>query len=280
MGARDHLSDARSGYKKHWVVAVAPGKPNKSAALQFAVVDITFGNGIDIWYARIPTSGGKVGWLQTAQLPLSPSSSSPPPPQPGDAIKPAEVRPISGQPHYKPALGSRTESWPVAYIRGPQENPARTITARFQCLSASGASGSFKVVGKGPGSMVTDSQTVQFKNGIGSATFTLKSVPATVKRLNQASLVWSFLPFVGVRPLVATCTSEHTFYFVDAAPLTLHGGIWEKPYFELFDWSCRWADGAAGPGAGAAAIWREVLANPNPARSRASSTGATGTNPD
>ncbi len=243
--------------KSPWVVAVAPGKLNKSAALQFAVVDITFGNGIDIWYARIPTSGGNVGWLQTAPVPLSPPSGSPPPPQPGDLVTPAEVRPISGQPHYKPTAGSRTESWPVAYFRGPQENLARTVTARFQCLSPSGANGSFKVVGKGPGSMVTDSQNVQFTNGIGSATFTLKSVPTTVKRLNQASLVWTFLPSVGIKPLTAACTSEHTFYFVDAAPLTPLGGSIEKLFFELFDWSCRWADGKTGQGPVVAAIWKK-----------------------
>ncbi len=234
------------------VVAVAPGKPNKSAALQFAVVEVSFANGFDIWYARIPVSGGNVGWLQTA-----------PPPalgQPKDHITPEEVRPISRSttlqevrhelPRGELAHGVRSRAG--EWLKGP-----RTLTVKFQCLSSATANGSFKVAGSGPGSLATDSQVVQFANGVATATFTLKSVPAKVTRLNRAAITWTLRPTGGILKRAASCASEHTFYFVDADSLAPLGGKWEKPYFELYDWACRWADGKKGKAAVIAAIWKK-----------------------
>jgi hypothetical protein len=234
-------------------VAVAPGTPNKSAVRQFAVVSASFGNSLDIWYARIPVSGGKVGWLQTP-----PTTAVPRPKQPAEHVKPTEVRPPAGQPHFKQWPSAPAESWPVAYVRGPGANPKgpRTVTVQFQCTSAL-IDGSFDVSGAGPGGLATDSKSVTFSKGLGTVTFTLTSVPPKVKRLSRALLIWSFKKS-GVPEIIGKCTSAHTFYFVDAAPVSALGASeGEQAFFELYDWSCRWADGQAGATDVVGAIWKQ-----------------------
>jgi hypothetical protein len=122
---------------------------------------------------------------------------------------------------------------------------------------SSPTNGEFEVRGSGPGAMATDSQIVQFANGLGSATFTLSGVPATVTRLSRASLTWAFRPSSSAQA-TATCTSEHTFYFIDTTSLSPLGGTeGEQLFFELYDWSCRWADGKTGKGPIIAAMWTQ-----------------------
>jgi len=219
----------------------------------FRVVDVRFHNAIRIYYARIPNQGPpNEVWLQTPPPAVAAS-------QPGVHVAPAAIRPAPNQPHWVDHPGHPAESWPVAYVRGPGAGHAgpRTLRVRFQCVGHA-LNGLREVRGVTGGAMVTDVQNVNFANGDGQATFTLQNVPATVDRLSRVQFSWEFRP-QHRQHWSPKCQTEHSFFFVDAAPVAAVGDVApgqpERLYFELFNWSCGWASVRSGAANVLAAIW-------------------------
>lgn len=212
----------------------------------FRLEEIQFLNGIDIWYARIPDPAqANVAWLE---------------PRPaGDAFRhhltPAEVRPVAGNPHW--AIGPHANapvSWPVAFVRGPNVPAAgpRQIRFRIRGITPANYNGRREIKADTAGGLQTDSVVVQFNNGVATGTLTLTTVPGTVQRFSREVLRWQMRRLgEGWQPFAQ---SEHTFFFVLEAPLPPLGA--EKNYFEMFDWSCRWAQGQGAPAAVLQQVWQ------------------------
>lgn len=216
------------------------------ATRTFELEQIRFLNSIDIWYARIPDPGQpNVAWLE---------------PRPaGDTFRhhltPPEVRPSVGNPHW--ARGGHANSplsWPVAFQRGPMAAAAgpRQIEFRIRCVSPANYNGRREIKADSAGGLQTDAQVVQFNNGVATGVLTLTSVPGAVQRLPREVLRWQMRRLgEGWRQFAQ---SEHTFFFVLAAPRAPLG--LERHYFEMFDWSCRWALGQSAPATVIQQIWQ------------------------
>jgi hypothetical protein len=226
----------------------------------FRVRSVRFVNNIDIWYARVPDPAGvNVGWLETRPnnwggLPLAP----------GRVINPAQVFPPNWpHPHWERSVHPNAPlSWPVAFERDAGVVPAagaRQMWVRFECVTHPHFNGVQRMYANSldvPG-LTTNEVVVNFHHGVGYGLFTLHGCPQTVARHAGAFLrwhrrhlahhVWNFFDL-----------TRHTMFFVLTTPRVMQAAlVGERPYFELFDWSCRWANNCNTPGATVNAIWGE-----------------------
>ncbi len=233
----------------------------------FAVRELRFQHNIDIWYARIPDSAApNVGWLESRPFAY--------PGQPALAvathITPAVVFPPAGNnpagdpwPHYeRTAHANSPGSLPVAFERDSGAAPAagpRQVRVIFRCTSHAGFDGDRDIKADSAGGLTLGQQTVTFANGVGVATFTLTGCPNTVDRKVREVLRW-YVSHAGEGEWTQFDQTDHTFYFVLQNPVQALGHAGAAPeqfYFEVFDWSCRWALATNAANTTSAAIWAQ-----------------------
>lgn len=219
----------------------------------FQLEEVRFLNSIPIWYARIPDPGqANVAWLEPRPC-GSPYRQH---------LNPAEIRPspgndpATGRPHAHWARGVHAHSpysWPVAFVRGPNVPVAgpRQVEFRIRCVTPANYNGRREIKADSAGGLQTDAVVVQFQNGIATGTLTLTTVPGRVDRLSRETLRWHMRRLGEAWHVFGQ--SEHTFFFVLDRPLAPLGP--ERNYFEMFDWSCRWAQNQATPAGVLQQVW-------------------------
>ncbi|MCX6632801.1 MAG: hypothetical protein NTW28_34815 [Candidatus Solibacter sp.] len=193
---------------------------------EFRVSEITFNGVRDIHYARIPTAGS---YILT------------PPADPPATHLASQLRPAAGTPHWRRQAGLNPAaefSWPAVYGRrdasgvGPPTldatlelfpKVAGVVTARIQADS-------------GVAGVRTEEKAVTFTNGDAvGVNFAIERIPNTVKRLNGIELQWNFQG-----PAHKT---KHTLFLVDKMPRAANNLFVDEYLWEIFEWSCGWADG-------------------------------------
>jgi hypothetical protein len=219
---------------------------------QFYVQEITF-NGIrDIYYARIPTAGSFI------HLPAADA--------PADHLTPMQVRPAANTPHWRRVAGQNTApqfSWPAVYVRrGGSSAGNPTIKVKFELFPKPGDNITVKLKGTDIAStMTTDEKDVTFNNGDSQdITFAIKQMPNVVRRMDGMQFRWFF---DGWGP-----TTQHTLFMTDKRPRNADDIQGNEYIWEIFEWSCNWADGVSTKANVFAAIWGQftgmtVSANTN-----------------
>jgi hypothetical protein len=202
------------------------------------VKEIEFQGVANIYYARIPNTGSY----------LLPPGAEPP----TTHFTPAELRPSAGSPHWKkkPAKDPQAEqSWPAVYARRKASSvPAPTLKATFELYPKDGATTVRIMADGGATGLKTEEKDVPFNNGeANKVSFALKGLPKTVKRLDGVELEWRY-----DGPAHKT---KHTLFVVDKKPLAANNGFGNEYLWEIFEWSCRWADGTTGTSPVVDAIW-------------------------
>ena len=236
---------ARSGALRdteiHLRVSDAEGYGDAAALTvhEFRVRRITFSGVQDIYYARIPTAGSYI--------------LLPPADNPADHLSPVELRPAVGTPHWRRVAGGVNPaaqfSWPAVYARRDAAGVAApTLTADMELFpKVPGAVTAQIRADSGAAGVQVVEQSVTFNNGDAlGVNFTLR-VPNTVKRLDGMRLVWEFQG-----PAHET---RHTLFIVDQQPRAANNGFTDEQLWEVFEWSCGWADGVKKPKNVFNAIW-------------------------
>lgn len=221
-------------------VADAEGDADRAAftVYEFFVTEVRFQGLVDIEYARIPSSGS---YLLPAPADAVPVQKH---------LTPAERRPGAGGPHWKkkPARDPAPEfSWPAVYARtGAAGAPAPQVVASFEFYpQVVGSSIPAKIRAESGATGVNlAEQAVTITDGNAIAvTFDLRGIPSTAKRLDGIELKWFHKEPVR--------TTKHTLFVVDEKPRAANGEF----LWEIFEWSCLWADGKAGLANVFSAIW-------------------------
>ena len=154
---------------------------------------------------------------------------------------------------------------PAAYVRnGGGSDLARVL--RISATTVSGFSGTLSLKAVGPsGSNVEIGQVdIAFSGGTASnIAMQFTTLPNTVKRLNNINLQWQY-QHSSWSSFADANTSTHTFYILDAPPLSD-----VVPYIDLLDFSCNWADAQSGAANVFNRIWAEIRSqntHPDPAQ--------------
>ncbi len=205
------------------------------------VTEITFQGGMDIYYARIPSPAGSF------MLP-APGDAAPP----HKHFSPVEIRPSAGTPHWKKKAGLTADaefSWPAAYLRTGVGPATRQLKAAFEIPAPACSSAAVKIKATSDKGVTIAEKTLTFAGGKASDTFDVQNLPATVKRLDGIQFTWTFE--IDSRASAPRVT-KHTIFVVDQPPKAANhhlaggGGYENKFLWEIFEWSCKWADGVTG----------------------------------
>ncbi|MEK7408389.1 MAG: hypothetical protein AAB225_25230 [Acidobacteriota bacterium] len=213
---------------------------------RFFVSELRFKGTKEIYYARVPDSGSYI-------LP-APADAAPP----HKHFSPVELRPAAGAPYWKkkPAMDPDPEfSWPAVYVRrGAAGAPAPEVEASLELHPLAPGTVTAKIKAQSAAGVKTVEKSVTFTDGKAAAvTFPLKGLPTTVKRLDNIELKWLFDAPAHV--------TKHTLFIVDAPARAANNGLLglgsadDKYLWEIFEWSCRWANGVAGRKKVLKAIW-------------------------
>jgi hypothetical protein len=226
---RLRVADAE-GYADHAAVTVHT----------LRVQEIYFNSIRDIYYARIPNAGS---YLLTPALE-----------PPTTHIVPEDVRPAAGDPHWRRLAGATDNpefSWPAAYVRrGAANAPNPTMGVIFALFpqAANNATVRIRAQAEGGVAMNTDLQAVTFANGVSpQIQFPILQLPNTVARLDGNGPWRMRWRCDGWGPV-----TQHTLFIVDKIPRAPDGNgfLWE-----VFDWSCNWANGVTGTNTVFNQIW-------------------------
>lgn len=209
------------------------------------VSEIQFQGAKDIYYARIPAPDGSF---------LLPASEDATPVH--KLFTPIAKRPQSG-PHWRKKPGATPEpefSWPAVYIRSGGSGPSPTLKARFEFQPAN-CSGTVKVKAKSTTGIEIAEKTILFSAGQSELeSFDLQNLPGTVKRLDGIEFTWSFT----INSVIcATRRTKHTLFIVDKQPKAATYHTDSQLLWEIFEWSCKWADGVTGHQHVLDAIWAQ-----------------------
>ena len=203
---------------------------------EFFVKEIMFEGVVPISYARIPTAGSYL---------LAPAAEPA-----GTHVGPAP-RPAVGGAHWKQANSNHEAaqySWPAVFARQVGAQATNAVCAIFGLFPPMAGNVSVSVRAQGPGVSVL-AQQVTFANGQ-SVPFRFQvTVPATVGCLNGMELTWLFG--------AAARRTRHTLFITDAMPRTGHFGQAVPYFWEIFEWSCTWAQGMFGENNVRDAIWAQ-----------------------
>lgn len=137
--------------------------------------------------------------------------------------------------------------------------PAPTLEAAFELFpKVVGSSITVKIKADGGASGIkTEEQNVTFTDGDATGiSFALKGLPNTVRRLDGMELEWHF-----DGPAHKT---KHTLFILDKRPLAANNLYVDQYLWEIFEWSCRWADGVTGATNVFARIWAQFHPVKNP----------------
>lgn len=207
------------------------------------VTEVKFQSIVNIWYARIPSSGSYI-------LPATADATPP-----HKHFSPVEVRPAAGGPHWRQgsAASSPEFSWPGVYLRrGAAGAPAAQLTASFETLPP--VSVSAKIKAQTSTGIVLAEKTVSFSGGVASnVTFDIQNLPATAKKLDGIEFQWTYQ--VGSDPEKTANSTKHTLFIVDERPKPANNRYVDQYLWEIFEWSCGWADGVTGHQAVLDAVW-------------------------
>jgi hypothetical protein len=225
-------------------VADAEGSADRVAVTvnTLRVREIYFHGIRDIYYARIPTVGS---YLLT-----------PPVDAPATHIDPEAVRPAAGSPHWRRLAGATDNaeiSWPAAYVRrGGAGAPAPDMEASFDLFPQAGNNVTMRIRARAEGATPdTELQDVAFVGGVSQRIrFPLDHFPNTVARLDGNG-AWRFRWFCdGWGP-----TTQHTLFFTDRLPRRADNAGVNQYLWEIFEWSCDWANGVTGTNNVFGQIW-------------------------
>lgn len=172
---------------------------------------------------------------------------------------PVESRPASGSPHWKRKAGATQEpefSWPAVYLRTGAGGSAPQLKASFELQPSICNSATAKVKATSTAGVEIAEKTITFAGGRASDTFDLIKIPSTVKRLDGVEFTWKFEVNSSTRPARVT---KHTLFIIDKPPrkANLHPLGEDKFLWEIFEWSCKWADGVTGHKHVLDAIWSQ-----------------------
>jgi hypothetical protein len=201
------------------------------------VQEIYFHGIRNIYYARIPDFQTNVPNVPSYILPPALVAARTP-------VTPEAVRPAAGTPHWRRQGGATDNaefSWPAAYVRrGASNAPNARMEAIFELYPQAGNNVTMRIKARAEGApMDSDLQSVTFANGVSNRiAFPIQQLPDTVARLDATGgwrLRWRC---DGWGPETA-----HTLFIVDAVPRAPDGTgfLWE-----IFEWSCGWANGVTG----------------------------------
>jgi len=223
--------------------------PVTVAAPDVFVTEITFQGVKDIYYARIPTPG-PVSFLLPAPADAAPAHKH---------FKPVEIRPAAGSPHWKKKAGATPNaelSWPAAYVRTGVGAPPPRLKASFEIPSAACHSAVAKIKATSSQGVTIAEKTLTFAGGKASDTFDLQNLPSTVQRFDGIEFTWTFEIDSHA---CASRVTKHTLFVVDEVPkrANLHTKNEDKFLWEIFEWSCKWANGTTGHQDVLDAIWAQ-----------------------
>ena len=222
-------------------VTDAEGSADRAAVTvhECFVREITFNSIVPIYYARVPTAGSYI---------LPPAADAP-----AKHFTPVRRRPAVGAPHWRQSASRNPAaafSWPAVYVRrGAPGAPDPTFKVKFELFPKPGDNITTKISAEVTGTpIVTDEQDVTFNNGDSpDITFTIKKLDKTVRLLDGIEFQWKFDGF-GPR-------TKHTLFVVDKTPRAANNLYVDEHLWEIFEWSCLWADGAKKQDPVFAAIW-------------------------
>lgn len=208
---------------------------------EFYVKEVTFQGVAEIYYARIPNAGSYI--------------LTPPAAPPKKHFSPVQLRPSGGAPHWRRKTGKNPAaefSWPAVYARRKASGvPAPTLEAAFELFPKVPGSITAKVKADGGASGIRiKERDVTFTAGEAAAiSFDIQKLPNTVKRLDGMELEWDF-DGPGHK-------TKHTLFVLDTKPLAANNLGVDEYLWEIFEWSCRWADGVTGAKKVFGAIWAQ-----------------------
>jgi hypothetical protein len=215
---------------------------------KFFVTEITFRNTArDIYYARIPDAG---------DLPVAPSYLLAAPADrnvPHKHFTPAEQRPAAGSPHWLKQAGDTIApdlSWPAVYTRTGAAGapPAPQLRASFEIVPHIPGNIDTRISATSAAGPAVDVLAVTIQNGVAAnQDFTISALPATVARLDGMELRWNYLEPAHV--------TKHTLFVVDETPQPANNGYADIYLWEIFEWSCHWANGVTGHQNVLNAVW-------------------------
>ena len=215
------------------------------------VTEITFSGIADIWYARIPDSGS---YLLPSAADATPAHKH---------FSPAQIRPASSTPHWRrDATGGGAEfSWPAVYLRsGVAGAPTPQLVASFEADPR--VSLAAKIRAETADGVTLAEKTVSLRNGVATGVvFDLQNLPVTAKRFDGIEFQWTYQ--TGSDPAKRANTTRHTLFVVDRWPEKASNRYRDQYLWEVFEWSCAWADGRTGHQAIIDAVWGHF----SPARS-------------
>jgi hypothetical protein len=230
-------------------VADAEGWADRAALTigKFFVTEVFFDQtAADIYYARIPDPADVP---TPSYLLADPADRN----VPHKHFTPGEMRPIAGGWHWKKDAGDTIApeySWPAVFHRHGAAGapvPGPTLFASFEIIPH--IPGDIDLyLGAVSADVKTQLTLHQIQNGVAvNKGFYIDQIPNTVARLDGFQLQWFYPEFAHV--------TEHTLFFVDETPKPANNGYGNQYLWEVFEWSCHWADGQTGKSNVLVAIW-------------------------
>jgi hypothetical protein len=143
-------------------------------------------------------------------------------------------------------------SWPAVYIRrNAPGDQTRDLSASFELFPQVAGVITEKVKADGGATGITiKAEDVTFTDGVSPyVLFEIENLPATVKYLDGMELEWGYDG--------PSHRTRHTLFVVDKLPERANNGYSNEYLWEIFEWSCRWADGVTGANNVFARIWSQ-----------------------
>jgi len=224
-------------------------QPCPCATPDVFVSEVIFLSIKEIYYARIPDPGGG-SFLLPAPTDATPIHKH---------FTPVESRPMSGTSHWRKKPGATQDpefSWPAVYLRSGAGGSTPQLKASFELQPSICTSATAKVKATSTAGVEIAEKTITFAGGRASDTFDLINIPSTVRRLDGIEFTWTFEVNSSARPSRVT---KHTLFIIDKPPraANLHPARVDKFLWEIFEWSCKWADGVTGHKHVLDAIWAQ-----------------------
>jgi hypothetical protein len=217
-----------------------------------SVTEISFDGEEDIWYVRLDKKNRDY---------IAPEAAF----DKGKSYAhiPAKVYPENASPHWKhdAAKGKAIVNWPAIYIRDGAKTaaaPKRKLTVSFRFNPP--IKGSLHIKADGPEGIAIAEQEVKFDTGIAdNIDFAFSTLPATVRKLENIALRWSFRK-PDQKEFTPGAVTNHTLFIIDARPIPSNAGLFDllksnRIVYEVCDWSCSWANGKKGAAEVLEAIW-------------------------